>query len=52
MSVINLIAALFYPDYPEAYLVEVGILAEARSRGGEFHEVVGRVVKSESSFEV
>jgi hypothetical protein len=22
MSVVNLIAALFYPDYPEAYLVE------------------------------
>jgi hypothetical protein len=52
MSVVNLIAALFYPDYPEAYLVETSILEEARSRGGEFHGVVGRLVEAESSLEV
>jgi hypothetical protein len=52
MSVVNLIAALFYPDYPEAYLVETSILVEARSRGGKFHGVVGRLVEAESALEV
>jgi hypothetical protein len=43
MSVVNLIAALFCPDYLETYLVETSILVEARSRGGKFNGVVGRL---------
>jgi len=52
MSVVNLIAAFFYPDYPEAYLVETSILVEARSRGGKFQGVAGRLIETESTLEV
>jgi hypothetical protein len=53
MSVVNLIAALFYPDYPETYLVETSILVEARGRGGKFNGVVGRLdEEAEATIEV
>lgn len=49
MSIINLIGSLFCPEYPEMYLVDSKIMAEARKRGGHFHGLVGRLVEDDNA---
>jgi hypothetical protein len=45
MSAFNLLGNLACPEYSEVYLVESGVLDEARARGGKFHSTVGRLVE-------
>ncbi|KAF1963813.1 hypothetical protein CC80DRAFT_460797 [Byssothecium circinans] len=49
MSMINLIGNLCRPDYPSLYMVENGVMDEARRRGGVFEGAVGRVQEQASA---
>jgi hypothetical protein len=43
MSIVNLTAALFCPDFPQKYFVKTSILSEALSSKGKFHNIVGEL---------
>jgi hypothetical protein len=44
MSTVNLVAALWNPEFDGLYMVESDTLLEARARGGKFEGVVGKLL--------
>ena len=47
MSMVNLLGNLCRPDYPSLYMVESGVMDEARGCGGVFDGAVARVCEDE-----
>ncbi|KIW94732.1 uncharacterized protein Z519_04709 [Cladophialophora bantiana CBS 173.52] len=47
MSLLNLLSTLVTPEYAALYMIGSGIMDEAKTRGGVFESVVGRLVDEE-----
>ncbi|EXJ71033.1 uncharacterized protein A1O5_06026 [Cladophialophora psammophila CBS 110553] len=47
MSLMNLLSTLVTPEYAALYMIGSGIMDEAKTRGGVFESVVGRLVDEE-----